>query len=61
MITLYYFICIECKQEISKMMEYDDIPSFLSENSCECGGILKKVMGVAGVHFKGSGYTKKMA
>lgn len=60
--VIYHFKCIECKKEISKLMEYNEMELFLSENPCvKCGGEMKRVYGLNAVHFKGSGYTKKMA
>ena len=57
---IYHFKCEECKHEIGKLMEYEEIEFFISENSCKfCDGKLKRVYGFSAGHFKGEDFTKR--
>ena len=44
--AIFEFQCEDCGSQNEEILHYNDVPSFIEEHSCSCGGSIRKVVSV---------------
>lgn len=56
---VYQFKCNKCGKRFEVLASYDEYDEIRDGVTCECGGTVKRVLGVPAIIYKGTGWTRK--